>query len=819
MRTAIRLCTVALFFACSDAGVPFRGDGGSPIDGGAAPDGGAPDGGGPDGGAPDGGSPQDGGPGGAGTACQRTRECGAGLYCGPTRTCDAAGSAGIGNRCSSTADCTPGLVCTLAGLATYCVPAGSGDIGSSCSSSGAGCLAGLACLDLGRGLQCLSPPPGPDGGAFVLPIPNWGGETCAEDTGPARAYFEVPRPDGGTDFYRLPFPNDIRRTATGLDLSGHPHPQGVLPIDLTNLYLRAAEADLRGFAVNPVIFFRFSQRYNWDSVGGNSPAVGIVDITPTSPTYKQGNDLYWVTTYGSVSRYICQDWIAMRPPHGEPLRPNTTYAALLTTGIVPLDGGTFQRSPDFVAMLASTPPADPALAAAYTAYAPLRGWITASGTDPATILNAAVFTTQAPEDLVPKLRTSVRATTAPAASDLTLCDTGVVSPCDDGTPLRACSPADPSYAEIHGRVSLPIYQQGEPPYETAGGQIAVDNAGNPMVARTEPVCFALTVPRAPPPDGGLPLLLYAHGTGGSFTGAIADGFAAEMAAAPAATLAIDLPEHGARRGTSTRPPDELFFNYLNPQAARDNVPQGAADLMSLTRFAQGFSLAASGSPSGQEIRFDASRIALFAHSQGATHASLMLPYEPGISAAVLSGNGGDLTLSLLNKTQPFDVAAAVPYALVDGAIDAMGRPILAAGDYNPALAIVQGFFERADPVNFARRLRIEPISGDPGRHVFMTYGLGDHFAPPPTLQSFALAAGFVLVRPALEDFGLTQADPPLSGNITVGTAHKTFGLRQYMPDSGEDGHFVATETSGGRADTMRFLLQALGGQTPSIGGP
>ena len=49
-------------------------------------------------------------------------------------------------------------------------------------------------------------------------------------------------------------------------------------------------------------------------------------------------------------------------------------------------------------------------------------------------------------------------------------------------------------------------------------------------------------------------------------------------------VAIDLPQHGERRGDSTDEPEGLFYNFLNPRAARDNVLQGSADLMAVVRW-------------------------------------------------------------------------------------------------------------------------------------------------------------------------------------------------------------------------------------------
>ncbi len=766
----------------------------------------------------------------AGSSCQLTGDCAAGLYCSTGRTCTAAGTAAEGGRCSSTASCMGGLVCVVEGFSGHCARAGGGDLGDMCMRPEE-CLAGLSCLEQFGSYSCQSgqaTPPGGGGAPLPPPIPGfWPGETCTDDMGPVRAYFDVPRgttADG--DFYRLPFPNDVRKTATGLDLSRHPHPGTALSVDIIDRYLRASETDLNGFSTNPTVFFRFSKPYNWSSVDA---AVRIVDITPTSPSFGNTTSLSWLTTAGPITRYICPNWLAMRPPHGGPLRPRTTYAAIVASTLVPDAGGTYQRSADLDALLAATPPSDAALAPAYAAYAPLRAWLASSMTDPTTILNVAVFTTQDPEAMVPKLRDAVRAAPMPAVTDLTVCDGSRPSPCDDGTPERACSPMSTAFVEIHGHISLPIFQAGTAPYERPedGGGIMTDAAGLPVVARTEQVCFAMTVPRGvAPPTEGFPVVLFAHGTGGAFTNAVRNGVAEALSTGDAggmpvraATFAIDMPQHGSRRGASTRGPDELFFNFLNPRAARDNVMQGSADLMASVRFLESYAADMAASPTGMPIDFDATRVVLFSHSQGSTHASLMLPYEPGVRAAILSGNGGDLTESLLHKTQPIDIAAAVPYALLDGYIDDMGRPRLSVGDFHPVLAIFQGYFDRVDPVNYARRLQTEPIMGAPGRHVFMTYGLGDTYSTPETMGAYANASSMAIIGPVYERWEMPGVMVPVSGNVTIGMNMFTLGVRQYRPNPGDDGHFVAFQTDLGRADTSRFALYSLSGQIPPIGAP
>jgi hypothetical protein len=758
-----------------------------------------------------------------GSVCSLSGDCGEGLYCGPARTCTAAGTLAEGDDCVGTADCTPGLLCRIEGFGGRCRAAGALDLGDPCTDE-SDCLAGLSCLENAAAAMrtCASAPAIVlDGGAAPPMLPFWPGVTCTDESGPPTAFFRVPRgtaEDG--DFHRLPFPNDVRRTASGLALDGHPTPGSALAIDVLGQTIDAAEEDLDGFATNPVIYFRFSRAYDGGSVAGRAR---WVDITPGSPEYGIDRGLGWLTTYGPISRYICNDWVAFRSGHGSPLRPGTTYALILSEGVTTAEGGElFERAEDLDALLQGVAPSDPALRDAWEAYAPLRAFADDGRVDASTILNAAVFTTQTLEDLVPAMRAVIRARPAPAIDDVTVCAEGVTSPCDDGTPQRRCGPPSAAYTEIHARVSLPIFQAGTAPYETAaeGGAILRDASGTPMVARDEGVCMLMTIPTGAPPAGGFPVVIAAHGTGGSFTGPIGEGLADTWATGTAlgtpvraATIAFDLPQHGERRGASTRSPDRLVFNFANPRAARDVWLQGAADLLALVRFAESTDIDAASSPTGERIHFDPTRITIWAHSQGTTHAALMLPWEPGVRAVLLSGVGGDLTESLLTKTEPIDIASVVPIALLD--VDGGGN--LAVGDYHPALSLIQMFYERVDPVNFGRRMYAEPIAGDTGRHLFMTYGLGDHFTTERTMRAFAASAALPVVAPELAPLGWGTVDAPLRGNVTVSGTMRTVGLRQYEPPPGIDGHFVSTRSPQVLADATRFLLEALAGDIPTIG--
>jgi hypothetical protein len=396
----------------------------------------------------------------------------------------------------------------------------------------------------------------------------------------------------------------------------------------------------------------------------------------------------------------------------------------------------------------------------------------------------------------------------------------VTSPCQDASGRGACHATQEGFTEIHGKLTVPIFQTGAAPYlqPEDGGGIDLTNDTKPRVIRHEDVCFALSVPLSAAPASGHPLVIYAHAVGGAFQEAMAEGgLAGELAQAtsPAAILSIELPEHGARRGNSQQPAQDLIVNFLNPAAIRGNALQGAADLWSAIALAKTGILA--GPVDGQPIRFDAKRVALFGQGQGAIHASIALAADDAISAAVLAGLPGHFATAQLTRTKPASMAALLPLMLVD--YDDEGG--LAGGVVNPMLSLIQSSVDAADPINYADRLF--RISEDQGRDVFVVYGRNDHFSPDGAQEAFAKAAKLEAVNPDLS-MRFEDLEPPVQHNRSIGTDRRTVALRQYDPSTAptidgapEDGHFVVQATKAAHADVVKFLTDALAGKPPTIG--
>ena len=751
-------------------------------------------------------------------ACTLSAECMTGYYCaqGPVGgKCALAGTGVAGDTCADDGQCAGGLMCARQGLTGVCAQPGSGDLSAGCTQA-TDCMAGLMCWSGTCSQPALLPP--------------WAGATCnGQQAAAATVLFHVPRTGepASDDFYRLPFPNDIRRKNGRIDLTGHPHPGArLLSFDLVDRYLRAIEQDSTGFGVNQAVYFRFSRLPDYNSFY-QPGAVTLLNITPGSPEYGLTSGLSW-TVDPNRTLYLCDGYLVLRPPFGHPLRPGTTYAAILRRLGADQAGNVFGPDSDFSAMLADAAPADPDLAAAWAAYAPLRAYLAddkAPGPLTAAELAAvAVFTTEKIEDPLTAIHAAIAAAPAPGLSPLVRCnDFGAVSPCDDGLTgaahTRGCFPSQPagaSFDEYQGTVSLPVFQQGTPPYlDPPDGGIILAGDGTASIVRNEKVCVSLAVPHGTAPAAGWPLVVYSHGTGGSYRSAVELGLAQDYAtgtaaggpAVPMATLGYDGILHGTRRGSSSKDVGELVYNFLNPRAARDNALQAAADLLAIPRAFDGFAV--------QSIKIDPTQVALYGHSQGGNAASLALAFQAGYGAAVMSGTGGTLIFTLLQKKQPVDLAGLLPFLLGEDSV----------GGNDPVLNLMQMYFERSDSVNFGRRLFLEPNLDAKPRHALHVYGTNDSYSPVETQRRYAEAAGFPVATPMVDTYatdpqqgyGMASVDPPIKANHTFFSIDPiiTVAQIQYQPD-GYDGHFVSTQNASARAAIQRFLVTFVRDDAPTI---
>ena len=352
---------------------------------------------------------------------------------------------------------------------------------------------------------------------------------------------------------------------------------------------------------------------------------------------------------------------------------------------------------------------------------------------------------------------------------------------------------------IEGVYPSPQFQDGEPPFSEKG-QLMFDDNGQPVVREYEPLRFALCVPKGAQPAEGWPILTYAHGTGGDYRSFVKKGVADYLGLLGIASISIDQPLHGIRNPGGGEGSEMDFYNFLNPLAGRDNSRQSAIDSLVLNRMAPGIEIDAVSCPTFTKgASFDPARVLFMGHSQGAHTGGLFLGVEPEVKGAVLSGAGGGLAITMLTKTDPYDVKD-----MIEGLLGIGGEEEL--DFYHPIINLIQTYIEPADPLNYAPYYLLDPLFGIP-KNIFISEGFKDTQVTPLTAEAFATAIGANPIEPVYQPIlgltlrGLEPLTPPVTGNITGPNGVATAGILQYP----QGDHWVLTKDAKAKAQWGRFL--------------
>lgn len=594
---------------------------------------------------------------------------------------------------------------------------------------------------------------------------------CSRDG--VRMRFGDPR----EEYYAEPWPLSTRvRADGGLDLTGIPLPAtaGFLRDNLETLATHTL-----GFATNGALFVAFDGAIDPRSLPSDARAstaqgasVFLAEIDPASAT--RGERVPLLCRYrDDATDYNPEHFLACAPFPGFPLRPATLYGLYLTDGLLDAGGEPVRASQRWRDVLDGDPQ-DASDEALVEAFAPFADFARVEEIAVESLVGGTVFRTQDPIAPMRAIAEHVAALAAPAVEAL--------------APYAGTLPADESgnYAALSGSYDAPIYQQGETPYGRSGGDIRFDADGAPIVATTMSLQVHFTLPTdVQMPADGWPVALYHHGTTGDASTFIRDGTAFYLAAAGVAGIGIDAPVHGLRRPADVDP-TLLFFNIQNVLALRDNVRQGAADLLVLERVVEALDVSAADSPTGEGIRFDPARIFFMGHSQGALTGALYLGVSTRVRGAMLSGAGGSITMTVIHKRAPIDIPALARSVLVlseDEALDA----------FHPALALVQAFTEPVDSTNFAPyAYRWE---GGRGFDLWLTQGMLDREVPLPVTAALATAYGVSPVAPEhepLEGLSLRElpaATAPVSDNTVAHDGTRFTGV--YTQHADQD-HYLIT---------------------------
>ncbi len=672
----------------------------------------------------------------------------------------------------------PALLCIAA---TACAPASSaGDAPDASNDAVAASPGADASASSSTGDAHAAALDGSDAAPSPAPDP-W----ADQPAGPAVSF-----DPNGQGFFDFPFPSDLRRAADGaVDWSGFPNPKG---IDLIARYVEAAQTEVDGFSTTGTVYFKLDGPVDetrlpapLDSTSDDS-TVWCLDVSDSSAHFGERHAVEVDVFEGSDSPYMPAHLLRVRPLPGLPLREGGRYAVVVRRGLLDPQGRPLAPAPGLREYLAGDDEALPDDLAAL--LAPLRALVQQGELAPYDVAAATVFTVQTGTGELAAIHDFVASKPAPTPVQWKLLD-------DKGT-----------YWLFEARYTAPNFQQGAKPYDTEGGNIAFDASGTPLVAEDEPMRLALAVPPGPPPPGGWPVVLYAHGTGGdylSFTWNKNMSPAAQLTGQKLAVLSTDEPLHGIRYD-GPGDLELLSFNAANPDAFRSNFRQAAIDFITLTHMVlAGVEVPATVTPNGQPIGLATEPICFMGHSHGALSGAMLVAVEPHLRAAVLSASGGGISETLMLRKDPLDIRAFIAQLT--------GEPIEQLDARHPVVTLVQTLVDITDPINYAPAWVDGAMRDGTALSILLTIGLEDPYTPPITAESLAAAARIAVVAPALEwspgmlAAGVEELPAPIVANVTSATGQQaTAALFQ----AAGYGHYLVFENADAAQRYAGFLQSA-----------
>lgn len=584
---------------------------------------------------------------------------------------------------------------------------------------------------------------------------------CSASSGPAPVY----APDSGllTD---APWPTDDRLVDGRLDLSGYPDGD----VGLLETYVELGET-LEGWGTNAPVYFPFEVLPEADTLPSPQGSLSVdgglflVDVDPDSPNRGERVPVQWERVpFGTM---VPHPVLAVAPVFGFPLRPETTYAAVLTTAVAARDDVFADRLGE-------------------DAFDDLVDVLDELDVRKRDVAVATVFTTRDTIGELGRMVASARALDVPAMSQsLTFLEQNAF------------------YRLYEGSLDAPLWQHGEKPYATEGGEFRFDASGAPELAAWESLRLSVTVPRdlSSAPPTGFPIVVYAHGTGGDYLSATGNGTTKSMALAGAVTLSFDQPLHGSR-GTSGTNPELHSFNYFNPAAARANFRQGGLDILWLVDALKSQDVTFT-TPEGDTFAIDSERILYVGHSHGGLTGAIAAPWlGDSLRGAVLSGAGGGLAITIVKRKDPLDIAALIKSVLGFGASEEI-TPL------HPIVGTVQMLVEETDPMNYAPYWYAEDAgySATP-LPVLLTSGQFDAQTDHETAEALAAAGRLPRVAPAWND-PLSHAlrDLPVSSAPAMGNAVDWSGapITAALSQWEEGDHFVIFDDPRATRMVQRFV--------------
>jgi len=594
------------------------------------------------------------------------------------------------------------------------------------------------------------------------------------------------------DYFDAPWPDDRRLDDGALRTRDFPNPKDGPAFSTT---LRPAAALVQGWGLAAPLYVTLSAAIDArtlpddpdDALETDAP-VQLIDLDakarrPLTTRFHNGGNLF-----------LPANTLAVRPVPGRQLKPAHRHALVITRSLEDTDGLGAGPDEHLRAVLENR-----ANEADSEHFAAALATLSELGITRESIAGLVVFTTQSIEDELFELKDALLATAAPTVTNLTRVAESDLFDVYDGTYVA------------------PNFMHGAPPYETSGGELRRDAAGKLTVGVQETMRLKACVPAGAVPGGGFPVILYSHGTGGSFHSVVGDKTCELFTARGIAVFATDQVLSGPRAPANAtclgNDVEVCFFNVVNAVAGRNLLRQSALDQLSLRRALASFSLASNVDRFGRTVTLDLTDAGFVGHSQGALTGSLSVPLDDAISYALLSSTGGHLGTTLLDRSDP----AIKPLLESAAFLGLAGAESL--DPFHPAVALLQTLAEAVDPLNYAPLWNERPVGR--AKHVVMVNGWQDELTPittgeyeaisgrlPPRRTGFRGQASFARA-------GLVPFDGKASLNIATGDAERprVTGALWQLEKHGHFGYFDSPVT---RTGVLGFFTSAFATGRPEL---
>lgn len=617
-------------------------------------------------------------------------------------------------------------------------------------------------------------------GADVLPD--------ADVTPPDPNAIQITFDPAGEGFFRTPWPSDARLTATGTpDLHDFPD---VNAQPLLGAYRAEIERAVHGFATMAVVYIQIDRPLaatTFPSILESTQADSKIQLIDLSEAGCGQRVPLEIAFNANGDRFTEDNLIQAAVAVGHVLKPATPYGLVVLRNLGDDEGFFTDRPALFDALLgsASSTPEGQSLA-------PFNRCLPQTGLALDDVAFATVFTTQDPLYETRLLRDTIL---DPVVAE--------VRALKDWRRSEAWSRAG-DLITYEAAFEAPIFQSGQTPYETEGGELIFDAEGRPAIQRWEDVPMAVSWIDDPTKPTVRPVLVFIDGTGWSPWNHLTDNWV-RAALDEGYVVASFMPQfHGGRAGFSGDT-DVSTFNFFNPPAARTNFRQQCAETSYFLRVIRD---QIAEQPEIPTLNLD--HIVYGGHSQGAIVGAMNAGVEDQFDSYVLNGLSAYLTLTIIDRKDLADYEALIQSAF---------RITRELDRFYPLLQVVQLGAEAVDSHNYVQSWKGWPGNPD-GNHVFVINGFKDATTTPRGIDQLTITADLAPIDPPGWDVdvdGTWDRAPeplPISGNrdTTDPTQQATLATLLDL----DTGHFTVYQRRAARDLALRFWDSSASTTEPPI---